>query len=99
VKITELVGEGGSFSRALKNAGHFPPLFVDMVSIGEQTGDMGAALEKISARYERELTVRIQRLTALIQPVIIVIMALLVGVVAYAMISGIFQTISGLRIR
>ncbi|MDR1146079.1 MAG: type II secretion system F family protein [Verrucomicrobiales bacterium] len=99
VRITAVVGEGGSFSRALKNTGHFPPLFVDMVAIGEQTGDMAAALEKVAARYERELTVRIQRLTALIQPVIIVVMALLVGVVAYAMISGIFQTISGLRIR
>jgi type II secretory pathway component PulF len=98
-RITEVVGEGGSFSRALKHSGQFPPLFVDLVAIGEQTGDMAAALEKVAARYERELTVRIQRLTALIQPVIIVVMALLVGVVAYAMISGIFQTISGLRMR
>ncbi|NJK91123.1 MAG: type II secretion system F family protein [Blastochloris sp.] len=99
LRVVDVVGEGGSFSRALKGVGHFPPLFIDMVSVGEQTGDMGAALEKVAIRYDRELTRRILRLTALIQPVIIVCMALMVGLVAYAMISGIFQTISGLRLK
>lgn len=97
LKVVDVVGEGGSFSRALNGVGHFPPLFIDMVSVGEQTGDMGAALNKVARRYDLELSRRIQRLTALIQPIIIVVMALVVGAVAYAMISGIFQTISGLR--
>lgn len=97
--IIEAVGEGRSFSKSLQNTGYFPPLLVDMVSVGEQTGDMAMALEKVAARYDRELSRRIQKLTTLIQPVIIVIMALLVGFVAYSMISGIFQTISGLRMR
>jgi type II secretory pathway component PulF len=99
LRVVDVVGEGGSFSRALKGVGHFPPLFIDMVSVGEQTGDMGTALEKVAIRYDRELSRRIQRLTALIQPTIIMCMALMVGLVAYAMISGIFQTISGLRMR
>jgi type II secretory pathway component PulF len=97
LRVVDVVGEGGSFSRALKGVGHFPPLFIDMVSVGEQTGDMGLALDKVARRYDLELSRRIQRLTALIQPVIIVVMALVVGAVAYAMISGIFETISGLR--
>lgn len=99
LKVVDVVAEGGSFSRALKGVGHFPPLFIDMVSVGEQTGDMGAALEKVAMRYDKELSRRILKLTALIQPVIIICMALMVGLVAYAMISGIFQTISGLRMR
>lgn len=96
-RILKIVGDGGSFTRALRSAGHFPPLFVDIVAVGEQTGDLASALEKAAVRYDRELSRRIQRMTSLIQPLIIVAMALLVGLVAYSMITGIFQTITGLR--
>jgi len=95
--VIEEVGEGRSFSKALKKTGYFPARFIDMVAVGEQTGEMGVALEKVSNRYDKELSRKIQRLTSLIQPVIIVVMSLLVGFVAYSMISGIFQTIAGLR--
>jgi type II secretory pathway component PulF len=98
-KIVLAVGEGGAFSRALKKVGHFPPLFIDMVTVGEQTGDMGLALEKVATRYDKELNRKIQTITALVQPVIIVAIALVVGLVAYAMVSGIFQMISGMRHR
>ena len=97
-RILEVVGDGGSLTRALRTAGHFPPLFVDIIAVGEQTGDLAAALEKAATRYDRELSRRIERMTSLIQPTIIVVMALLVGMVAYSMITGIFQTITGLRV-
>lgn len=96
-QILNLVGDGGSFARALRSVGHFPPLFIDIVAVGEQTGDLAASLEKASNRYDKELSRRIQRMTSLIQPLIIVVMALLVGMVAYSMITGIFQTITGLK--
>jgi type II secretory pathway component PulF len=96
-RAEELVAEGASLSRALKRVGHFPALLIDMIAVGEQTGDLGIALEKVGTRYDKELNVRIQRLTALIQPTIIVMMAVLVGIVAYSMITGIFDAISGLR--
>lgn len=84
-------------TRAMKRVGEFPPLFLDMVAVGEQTGDLASSLEKAGNRYDKELTKKIQRLTALIQPVVIFVMAILVGVVAYSIITGIFQAISGLR--
>jgi type II secretory pathway component PulF len=96
-RAEELVAEGASLSRALKRVGHFPALLIDMIAVGEQTGDLGNALEKVGVRYDKELNTRIQRMTALIQPTIIVLMALMVGVVAYSMITGIFQAISGLK--
>ena len=98
-RVADLVGEGGSFSRALKRVGHFPPLFTDMIAVGEQTGDLGFALEKVGRRYEKELDRKIQRLTALIQPAMIVFMALIVGVVAISMLMGIFESMAGLRTR
>lgn len=90
------VREGVSLSRALERSGHFPPLLLDMVNVGEQTGDLPTALARAAERYDRELTKRIEKLTALVQPAIVCLMAGLVGVMAYLMVTTIFQTISGL---
>ncbi len=97
--IQDRVSEGGSLSRAMKRSGDFPPAFLDLVNVGEQTGDLPAALKKVSQRFDRELTQKIQRLTAMIQPTIIFVMALVVGTVAYSIMTGIFQSMSALKMR
>ena len=96
-KVVDMVGEGGSLSRALQRVGEFPPMFIDMISVGEQTGDLAQALEKIARRYDKELNIKIQRLTALVQPAVILVMAGMVGLIAYSIINGIFDAVSGLR--
>ena len=96
-KVVDIVGEGGSLSRALQRVGEFPPMFIDMIGVGEQTGDLARALEKIAHRYDKELNIKIQRLTALVQPVVILVMAGMVGLIAYSIINGIFDAVSGLR--
>jgi type II secretory pathway component PulF len=96
-KVVEMVREGGSLSRALQRVGEFPPLFIDMIAVGEQTGDLAKALERVGRRYDKELNIKIQRLTALVQPVVILVMAGMVGVIAYSIINGIFDAVSGLR--
>jgi type II secretory pathway component PulF len=96
-KVVDMVGEGGSLSRALQRVGEFPPMFIDMISVGEQTGDLAQALEKIARRYDKELNIKIQRLTSLVQPVVILVMAGMVGLIAYSIINGIFDAVSGLR--
>jgi type II secretory pathway component PulF len=96
-RVANMVAEGGNLSRALKRVGYFPSVLIDMISVGEQTGDLGTSLERVALRYDKELNVRIQRLTAMVQPVVILVMALLVGLVAYSMVTGIFQAISGVK--
>jgi type II secretory pathway component PulF len=96
-RVVEMVREGGSLSRALQRVGEFPPLFIDMIAVGEQTGDLAQALGRVGRRYDKELNIKIQRLTALVQPVVILVMAGMVGVVAYSIINGIFDAVSGLR--
>jgi type II secretory pathway component PulF len=96
-KVVEMVREGGTLSRALQRTGEFPPLFIDMILVGEQTGDLAKALERVGRRYDKELNIKIQRLTALVQPVVILVMAAMVGVIAYSIINGIFDAVSGLR--
>ena len=96
-RIIEYVGDGSALSRTMKRVGFFPPLLLDIVAVGEQTGHIGESLERAANRYDRELEKDIAKISALIQPVIVVAMALLVGIMAYMMISVIFDTISGLN--
>lgn len=91
------VGEGVSLSRALDRSAQFPPLLLDMVNVGEQTGDMPAALSRAAERFDRELGKKIDTLAALIQPVIVFVMAGMVGFMAYIMMSTIFETISSIK--
>lgn len=96
-KASEQVAEGYSLSRALRQVGGFADTFLDLVAVGEQTGELAKALDKAGARYEKEMDRRIQKITALIQPVIIVIIALVVGAVVYSIITSIFDAMSGMR--
>lgn len=94
--VMALVAEGMSLSRALDRSGLFPPLLLDMVNVGEQTGDMSAALAKAAERFDRDLSKKIEKLTALAQPAIVFLMAGLVGTMAYLMMTAIFQTIGNI---
>ena len=96
-EIIDYVGEGGSLSRTMKRVGFFPPLLLDMVAVGEQTGQIGESLERAAERYDKQLGKDIEKISALIQPVIVVVMAILVGIMAYMMITVIFDTIAGLN--
>ncbi|NDC01157.1 MAG: hypothetical protein EBZ83_07045 [Verrucomicrobia bacterium] len=64
-KASAQVSEGFSLSRALRQVGGFSDTFLDLVAVGEQTGDLAKALEKAGMRYEKEMDRRIQRITAL----------------------------------
>lgn len=96
-KVTATVGEGGALSKAFKKQDFFPPLLTDMVAVGEQTGDIQHSLERTAMRYDKELQNVIDRVSALIQPAIIVLMALIVGSMAYMMISVIMDSVGSLK--
>jgi general secretion pathway protein F len=91
------VGDGRAFSKAMIRAESFPPLLVDMIAVGEQTGKIDLSLRRAAERYDKELNKDIQRIMALIMPSVLIFMALLIGTFAYLMITAIFQTITNLR--
>lgn len=95
-KVAENVQDGAQLSRAIARVQFFPPTLIDIVQVGETTGDLGAALERSAKSYDKQLSVVIERVTALIQPMVILMVAIFVGLVAYSMITGIMQTVSGL---
>jgi type II secretory pathway component PulF len=98
-QATTIIGEGVSLSGALRKVGHLPILLVDMVAMGEQTGRLGKSLEKIAIRYDKELDARVKRVTALITPVVLVFLFVIVGAVALAVVTAIFDTMSNVRQR
>ncbi len=96
-QVIGIIAEGGSLSRALKKVGFFPSLLTDMITVGEQTGDLEHSLERTAHRYEKELQKVIDRGMAMITPVIILIMAVVVGAMAYMMVSIILQSVTSIR--
>lgn len=93
-KVIGQVGDGRSFSKALIRNGAFPPLLIDMISVGEQTGKIDQSLRRAAQRYDKELDKSLQRIMALVMPSVLIIMAGLIGTMAYLMITSIFQTMA-----
>lgn len=91
--VETAVHDGGSLSRALEKAGVLRPLVIDMIRVGEQTGEMADALEKAAERFDRQLTKTIDHATALLQPMLMLVMAVLVGGMVWMMISIVFSTL------
>ncbi len=73
--------EGSSLSRELKQSALVPPLVTRMLAVGEETGDTATMLRKIADIYEDDIEKTLQRITALAQPIILVVMGAIVGVV------------------
>lgn len=91
------VGDGRAFSKAMIRSESFPPLLIDMIAVGEQTGKIDQSLRRAAERYDKELDNDLRRVMALIMPSVLIMMALLIGSFAYLMITAIFQTISNLN--
>ena len=97
VRVTDLVGEGASLTRAMKNVGHFPAALRDLVKVGEQTGDLGQTLEKVGQRFDKLIQQRIDRIMSLVPLIIIVMLGGMVFLIAWSMLSGIFQAVHGMQ--
>ena len=86
-----LVKEGYGVANAFRRTGHFPSTLLQMLSTGEETGDMDKLLGKAAQFYEKLVDSVIDRLTSLIEPLLIVIMALVVGTIIIVIYLPIFD--------
>jgi general secretion pathway protein F len=87
----EDIQAGKSLNLALSRSKWFPPVFLQMVAVGEQSGDLEAMLNKIADAYEREVETRLTGLTSLIEPVMILAMAVVVGFIVFSILLPIFE--------
>ncbi|MBT3192821.1 MAG: type II secretion system F family protein [Verrucomicrobia bacterium] len=92
------VTDGTSISGPLAAGKVFPEMMTDMLSIGEQTGDMVSALTHIARRYENELDRNVKIFTAALEPLLIVFVAFGVGFVAIAILMAVFEITSGMGV-
>jgi general secretion pathway protein F len=95
--VISRVEDGRSLSSALKDSQSFPPLMVDFISVGEQTGNLSQSLERAAVRYDKELNQKIMRIMAVIKPFILFMMAGLVGTMAYVMLTSIYKMMSHIK--
>jgi type IV pilus assembly protein PilC len=86
-----LVKEGYGVANAFRRTGEFPPTLLQMLATGEETGDMDKLLGKAAQFYEKLVDSVIDRLTSLIEPLLIVLMALVVGTIIVVIYLPIFD--------
>lgn len=96
-KTREAVTDGKTLAQPLAQSKLFPQLMVDLVRIGEETGDVPGALNNLADTYEGELAIALRLMTQLLEPVLIVLMG---GIVAFLLLSiflPLFRLISAIR--
>jgi type II secretory pathway component PulF len=85
------VREGKGMARPLGESGFFPPLALNMIAVGEETGKLEAMLAEVAGFYDQEVKRTTKRLTSLIEPLLILGMGLVIGVVVISMLLAIFS--------
>jgi general secretion pathway protein F len=85
------VREGKGMARPLGESGLFPPLALNMIAVGEETGKLEAMLAEVAGYYDLEVKRTTKRLTALLEPALILGMGLIIGVVVVSMLMAIFS--------
>jgi len=98
-EVRRAVIDGATLSAALQPQKMFPDLFTDMMSVGEQTGHFAETMQAIADVYERELDRSVGIISQLIPPIIIVVIAALVGLVVFSILSAVFEMTHSLQIR
>jgi general secretion pathway protein F len=89
--------EGADIATPLKKSGVFPPVVGYMVAVGEQTGQLDEMLERIADAYEEEIETTTTRALAILEPMMIVVMAFVVGFIVIAVMLPILQSSSSIR--
>ena len=96
VEVRRAVIDGANLSVALNAQKLFPELFTDMMAVGEQTGHFAQTMQTVADVYERELDRTVNVISALIPPLIIALIAVIVGFVVYSILSAVFEMTSSL---
>ncbi len=91
------VTDGKSLAQPLAQSKIFPQLMIDLIKIGEETGDVPGALKNVADTYESELTLALRVVTNLIEPAMIIAMALLVGFLLFSVLSAMFSITSSIN--
>jgi len=85
------IREGESIAATLKKSGEFPSMMCHMVAVGERSGQLEAMLENVAGAYERDVATEVGKLTSILAPIMIVIMAVGVGFIVFSILMPILE--------
>jgi general secretion pathway protein F len=85
------IREGESIAATLKKSGEFPSMMCHMVAVGERSGQLEAMLENVAGAYERDVATEVGKLTSILAPLMIVIMAVGVGFIVFSILMPILE--------
>jgi general secretion pathway protein F len=85
------ISEGESIAGPLKKSGQFPPIVIHMVNIGEKTGELENMLVQVSDAYDFQVNNKIETLTGLMGPVVLVLMGGVIGVIVFSVMVPMFE--------
>jgi type IV pilus assembly protein PilC len=94
-----MIREGQSFTESLESAGWIPPLALDMIGVGERSGSLREMLEEVADFHDRESEVRLEQLTTVLEPAILLVMGGVVVTILLSIYLPIIQSISNLSFR
>ncbi len=97
-KARERVTDGASISKPLAQGKVFPQLLIDMLSVGEETGDMAGCLTHITRRYDTELDRLVKTCTTVLEPLLIVLVAIVVGGMAVCLLLPVLTLTDSLHV-
>jgi general secretion pathway protein F len=86
LEVRARILEGTDISTPIKKSRVFPPIVGDMIAIGEESGQLEELLERIAETYDEEVEITTQKATSLIEPIIIVVMAAIVGFIVLSVV-------------
>jgi general secretion pathway protein F len=87
----QAVTEGDSLAVTLKRSGHFPASMIHMVAVGERAGQLETMLQRVADAYESEVEMKLQRFTALLEPLMLVFMGGAVAFVVFSILQPIME--------
>lgn len=90
------IKEGERISYPLEETGEFPPMVIDMIAVGEETGALDDMLTKISEFYDREVDYTIDAFTTMIEPLLITVMGIIIGFIVISLYLPLFSAISNM---
>lgn len=96
-EVGELIAEGQNVTVAFQNAGLFPPLVLRMLRVGENTGALDTALGNVSYFYNRDVRESIEKVQAMIEPVMTIIIGLILGWIMLAVLGPIYDIITKMK--
>jgi type IV pilus assembly protein PilC len=97
VQVQESIRRGQGMAEPLGRTGLFPPMVTQMIAVGEESGALDALLERVSLFYDREVDAAVSRLASLVEPILILFLGGVVGVVVVAVLLPMLTIVQSVR--